>query len=280
MSELEEAKRLRPGDRHYMAYVGPPRQYDFMGATQFRLLCSLGLRDDHKVLDFGCGSLRAGRLLIPYLRPGHYFGIEPNHWLVEDAIANQLGQDIVRIKRPQFSNSDRFDATVFDEKFDFIVAQSIFSHAGPDLTLRALTSFSACLNAGGLCAVTFIEGEGGIASGWVYPGCTRYTREAIHRLASDANLECMAVSWFHPRQSWYLLARETSAFPSQGEARLLHGAVLRSPEFRESIASALNQIGPNAPNPESESDRQARRLRRQTRREARAQGRRGEPSSS
>jgi cyclopropane fatty-acyl-phospholipid synthase-like methyltransferase len=62
-----DASKLNPGDKHYKAYVGPPTQYDFMGATQFRLLCTLGLREQHKVLDFGCGSLRAGRLLLSYL---------------------------------------------------------------------------------------------------------------------------------------------------------------------------------------------------------------------
>src|SRR5436305_2795022 len=129
-----EVKNLRAGDGHYTAFVGPPQQYDFMGATQFRLLCELGLRDHHRVLDFGCGSLRAGRLLIPYLQPGCYFGIEPNAWLIEDAIANQIGGDMVRIKAPRFSHSDSFDASVFDTRFDFLLAQGSFSHAGPRLS--------------------------------------------------------------------------------------------------------------------------------------------------
>ncbi|MFP8873463.1 MAG: hypothetical protein VCB42_02780, partial [Myxococcota bacterium] len=77
----EEARTLEPGSEHYTAYVGPPRDYDSMGATQFRLLCTLGLREHHRLLDFGCGSLRAGRFLIPYLKPGHYHGVEPNRWL-------------------------------------------------------------------------------------------------------------------------------------------------------------------------------------------------------
>ena len=49
----EAARALRPGDDHYTAFVGPPAQYDFMGATQFRLLTALGLRSHHRVLDFG-----------------------------------------------------------------------------------------------------------------------------------------------------------------------------------------------------------------------------------
>ncbi|MHC4422967.1 MAG: hypothetical protein ACYS1E_20600, partial [Planctomycetota bacterium] len=66
----DEAQQLRAGAEHYMAYVGPPDRYDLMGASQFRLLCTLGLRAPHRLLDFGCGSLRAGRLFIPYLNPG------------------------------------------------------------------------------------------------------------------------------------------------------------------------------------------------------------------
>lgn len=73
----DDAHELEAGDRHYRAFVGPLDRYDLLGAGQMALLYLLGLREHHRVLDFGCGSLRLGRLLIPYLRPGRYFGIEP-----------------------------------------------------------------------------------------------------------------------------------------------------------------------------------------------------------
>jgi hypothetical protein len=85
----EDAKTLASGSQHHMAYVGPPTQYDAMAATQFRLLTTLGLREHHRLLDFGGGSLRAGRLLIPYLQPGNYYGIEPRacHQLSQTTLA-------------------------------------------------------------------------------------------------------------------------------------------------------------------------------------------------
>ena len=46
---------------NYRTYVGPPERHDYMGSNQFRLLTALGLRSKHKLLDFGCGSLRAGK---------------------------------------------------------------------------------------------------------------------------------------------------------------------------------------------------------------------------
>src|SRR5947209_8507870 len=95
-----DAKSLHAGEPHYSAYVGSPENYDLMGASQFRLLTTLGLRDHHKLLDFGCGSLRVGRLLLPYLLAGNYYGIEPNAWLIEDAITNEVGDDQIRLKKP------------------------------------------------------------------------------------------------------------------------------------------------------------------------------------
>jgi SAM-dependent methyltransferase len=207
-----EAKALRPAAQHYTAYVGPPDEYDVMGGTQFALLFLLGLRDDHKVLDFGCGSLRAGRLLIAYLNPGNYYGIEPNEWLIEDALARQLG-GMEKLKNPHFSNSDSFEADVFGEKFDFIVAQSIFSHSGPALTLKALRSFARSLKPQGFCAVTFREGDEDTPEGWFYTGLTnrgtvRYRPSLILNLAEEAGLTALRLPWKHPRLQWWLMGHE------------------------------------------------------------------------
>jgi SAM-dependent methyltransferase len=223
MSE-REAKALRPASEHYTAYVGPPDQYDFMGGSQFALLFLLGLREHHKVLDFGCGSLRAGRLLIPYLDVGNYYGIEPNAWLIEDALARQLG-GMERLKSPRFSRSDSFEADVFGESFDFILAQSIFSHSGPALTAKALHSFARSLRPEGLCAATFIEGDEDTPEGWFYTGITRrgtvrYRPSLISRLAADCGLKAARLTWKHPRQSWWLMGHE---LPPEDEIALLVG---------------------------------------------------------
>lgn len=238
MSRQEAAAVLRPGDDHYAAYVGPPAQYDFMGATQFRLLTTLGLRGGHKVLDLGCGSLRAGRLLIPYLDPGGYHGIEPNQWLVRDAIAREVGADLVRLKRPAFDHNADFRVDVFGTRFDFVVAQSIFSHASSALVARALAGISGVLADGGLLACTFVEApvsEGHMhAEGWTYPGCVRFTRDEVRALLDTSGLRSVRIPWYHPRQAWYLAAAEDAWLPSGPELGHLTGAVLNSREFAAS----------------------------------------------
>src|SRR5215831_9764445 len=109
------------GSRHYRAYVGPPEKYDLVAAMQFNLLTALGLRDHHTLLDIGCGSLRAGRLFIPFLLPGKYFGLEPNKWLIREGIEKEVGKDLIRIKQPEFAHNAEFKLAAFGRQFDYLL---------------------------------------------------------------------------------------------------------------------------------------------------------------
>jgi SAM-dependent methyltransferase len=234
----DAAKALHAGSEHYTAYVGPPDQYDFMGATQFRLLTALGLREHHAVLDFGCGSLRAGRLLIPYLLEGRYYGLEPNRWLIDDAIERELGQAIIDLKRPTFLHHSDFSATTFGVSFDYILAQSIFSHAGPDLVSRCLADFRSCLKKSGLILATFVQphqigtSEDPGESGWVYPGCVTYKLDTVMAMIEGAGLVGRALPWFHPRQTWFAMALSPDELPALSDGVHLSGVVLRASGLR------------------------------------------------
>jgi SAM-dependent methyltransferase len=200
---------LKPGDAHYRAYVGPPEDYDLIAAMTFNLLTTLGLRQHHTLLDIGCGSLRAGRLLIPYLNAGRYIGIEPNRWLVDDGIRREVGADLIRIKQPRFLTADGPEAlTDADGPVDFAVAQSIFSHCGLDLIRRWLSGLAPRLSPSGALAATYLPAETDFAgSGWVYPDCVTFTPASLARVADDAGLTMTALDWWHPRQSWALFHR-------------------------------------------------------------------------
>lgn len=117
----------------YRAYVGKPEEWDLVASRQVTLLLAAGLRDTHRLVDVGCGSLRAGRMLIPYLRPERYFGVEPNRWLVEKGIEHELGRDLVEIKRPTFRFVDDFSLSAFGVSFDFALAHSVFRTLTPTL---------------------------------------------------------------------------------------------------------------------------------------------------
>src|SRR5262245_36492349 len=98
----DTGRNVRPGSHHYRAFVGDTQTYDIFSYMQFSLMTLLGLRENHTLLDIGCGSLRAGKLFLMYLLPDRYFGIEPEQWLVQEGIDRELGREIMERKRPRF----------------------------------------------------------------------------------------------------------------------------------------------------------------------------------
>jgi SAM-dependent methyltransferase len=201
LARKAENRRLRD----YRAFVGPPGLYDQVAAMQFNLLTHLGLRERHFLLDIGCGSLRAGRLFIPYLRPGHYFGIEPEGWLIEEGISRELGEDIRRVKRPVFSHDPDFPLSAFNRTFDFLVAQSIFSHASQRQIARCLGEARNVMTPESTFAATFVLGNVDYAGDeWTW--CATYTLDRMTSLAEAAGLACELIDWPHPlSQRWVVL---------------------------------------------------------------------------
>lgn len=228
---VAEAGKLPPGADHYRAYVGPPDRYDYIGASQFALLFQAGLRDRHKVLDFGCGSLRLGRLLIPFLRKGGYFGLDPNRWLIEEGLDRELGRDAQALKAPRFAYNEDFNCNVFGEKFDFIIAQSILTHTGPDLLKRFIETSAAALNPNGIILFSYIRDPAATklpGPGWHYPACVGYTEPSLNSALAAGGLTGHAVPWFHPGATWHMAVHKANQSLAVGELAQLNGRAVKS----------------------------------------------------
>jgi len=206
MTTPDVGEHVSPGARHYRAWIGATQTYDIFSHMQFSLMTLLGMRQEHTLLDIGCGSLRAGKLFIVYLLPERYFGIEPEQWLVEDGIEREIGRELVAMKKPRFLFESDFSCTKFGEKFDFVIAQSIFSHASVAQIRRCLSEVSKCLKAESIFAASFVEGDADYdGDAWVYPDTIRYRASTMERLAAEAGLACRRVEWFHiGGQAWFL----------------------------------------------------------------------------
>ena len=130
-----------------------------MGATH-RLLTALSLREHHRVLDFGCGSLRAGRLLIPYLLPGHFATTASSSrtcgWW-RDAIANQVGADMVADQAAALRRQRGFPLRRVRHRFRLHRRAIDLPHTLRRLAVRGLRNFRGALAPGGLVACTFVD---------------------------------------------------------------------------------------------------------------------------
>jgi SAM-dependent methyltransferase len=214
MSSTPAAATIKEEYPAHRKFVGPPEKYDLASASQFSLLTGLGLRQHHSLLDIGCGSLRGGKLFIPYLDAGNYFGIEPEQWLIDRGIDTEIGKDLARLKQPRFSNDTNFTLTTFGRKFDYMLAQSIFSHATQAQIRRCLSQAKQSLEPAGILAATFFPGnENYEGTEWVYPGCVFYTLEYFGGLAAAEGLLCRPLNWTHTnQQKWVAIThRENTA---------------------------------------------------------------------
>ena len=209
------------------AYVGNPSDWDLVPAMTFSLLAALGMRDRHRVLDVGCGCLRIGRLLIPYLQKGGYAGVEPNLWQTTFGMLEEVGPDVAARKLPVFAHScAELDPTT--RRFDFAVAHSILSHTGADMFEETLRETATLRAPQGVLIATVVEGNTSSpaeARGWVYPYSYKHTPVDVRAMASRAGLHAVRLDWWHPRQRWWLFARDMErAHAASGELSWNAGA--------------------------------------------------------
>lgn len=184
----------------HRSYVGPASAFDQVGQAQFALLTNCGLRPHHYLLDVGCGCLRAGRLFIPYLDAGHYFGVEPATWLVSAGLKHELGRDLEEEKRPSFSAAANFAFYVFDRQFDYLLAHSIFTHACPEQIDECLAAAARVMKPGAHFYASYKRGQENDHDGeWRYPAVTHYTFRFMQERAELAGLKYQELKHQHPR---------------------------------------------------------------------------------
>jgi hypothetical protein len=119
----------------------PISGFENAGRQQFILLLMSGLTPASKVVDIGCGVLRAGYWLIHFLDPHCYYGLEPSEERIKAGLTTILEPGIEQMKQPRFAMNADFDTGVFGVPFDFFLAYSIWTHASKGQIGRMLDGF-------------------------------------------------------------------------------------------------------------------------------------------
>jgi hypothetical protein len=138
-------------------FLGVPTEtFASAGYQQLMALIDEGLQPESKVLDIGCGCLRTGYWLVRFLNPQGYYGIESARERVEYGLKYLFTSEDLELKRPQFDFNANFDSSVFDTRFDFFLAGSIWSHASKRQIGLMLGSFVRDSVASGVFLASYI----------------------------------------------------------------------------------------------------------------------------
>ena len=126
-----------------------------IGRMQFDYLRAHGLTPQDRMLDIGCGNLRAGWRFIEYLEPGNYYGVD-----ISPDILVAAKRTLVR-----YGLQDRLPhlAVTGDLTFDFlpaghftvVQAHSVFSHSPPQVIEECFAHVGRVLAPGGRFDFTF-----------------------------------------------------------------------------------------------------------------------------
>jgi SAM-dependent methyltransferase len=129
------------------------------GQMQFGYLTGHGLTRTSRLLEIGCGNLRAGRFFIDYLEAGHYYGIDisPDVLLsAQQVIAADGLQD--KVPRLMYTNDLRFEFLPAGY-FDVIHANSVFTHCPIELIEECFAHVARIMTPGGFFDFTFYRAQ-------------------------------------------------------------------------------------------------------------------------
>ncbi len=131
-----------------------------LGEMQFTYLKEHGLRPEHRMLDIGCGNLRAGWRFIDHLAPGAYYGIDISPDILISAkktLVTYKLQD--KLPHLTLTRDLTFDFLP-DAHFDVVHAHSVFSHSPLPVIEECLAHVGRILAPGGFFDFTFDRTEG------------------------------------------------------------------------------------------------------------------------
>jgi SAM-dependent methyltransferase len=145
----------------YVHVMGVPSDFERLGKLQLDFLTQHGLEPRHYLLDVGCGPLRAGVHFIRYLQPGHYFGIDRRADWLEIGREIEIPRNGLEEKRPVLAQMDDFGFERLGQRFEYALAQSVFTHLPVNNIIRCLMNVERALVSGGKFYASFYLNERG-----------------------------------------------------------------------------------------------------------------------
>lgn len=162
------------------------------GQLQFDYLLQHGLRRSDRMLEIGCGNLRAGRLFIDYLESGNYYGLDISPEILLDG-QRTLAEFGLQSKLPHLSVvSDLTFGFLPSAHFSVVHAHSVFSHSPRQVISQCLSHVGRVMAPGGFFDFTFHRTDGAEHHllGWAF----YYRSDTLLDLARSRGLDAQVMT--------------------------------------------------------------------------------------
>lgn len=177
-------------------------QWDLISQIQLDVLLENGLQPHHTLLDFGCGMGRLAVNAIQYLNNGNYAGID-----ADTRYLNICKDLIAPIKKEaQIYQNREFDFEYFNMRFDYGMAQSVFTHLSDDQVKACITRLCKVMNKSGQFLFSYIPTNFPI--GLVYEGeypllhPAHQNADFFGDVANSCGIKFENIETKHPTQKW------------------------------------------------------------------------------
>jgi len=131
-----------------------------VGRLQFDYLRQHGLQPHHRVLEIGCGNLRAGWRIIRYLDTGNYYGIDISQQVLFAAQQTVADRGLAEKLPYLVLVRDQAFTLLPDAAFDVVHAHSVFSHTPLDVIEDCFAHVGRIMKPDGYFDFTFKRTEG------------------------------------------------------------------------------------------------------------------------
>ena len=167
------------------------------GQMQLDYLVKHGLRPTDRVLEIGCGNLRAGRFLIKYLEPGNYYGIDISPEILLSA-QQVLAEDQLQDKVPRLTFINDLTLTFLPARyFNVVHANSVFTHCPIEIIEECIAHIGRIMAPGAIFDFTFYRADD--EDYQVHHEDFYYRTETLIRLAAKHGLPARLMDdWLDP----------------------------------------------------------------------------------
>jgi hypothetical protein len=147
-------------------------RFNITGEIEKKFLISQGLLPHHKFVDYGCGSLRLGKVLIPYLDKSNYIGIDMTDAFYSEG-KKHINNDILKLKQPVLSVINK--NSLYEIKklgIDYLMSAAVLYHIPYNELGDYFSNILSILKPTGKAFIDFTDGEKikkNAWANWIYP---------------------------------------------------------------------------------------------------------------